>query len=506
MKFLNSPQEKTIYLNPKQLAFVKQPALRKVFLGGRGSGKSTVMGIEAFLRVRGLPRSKGFVLGLTYNQILTKFLPPMIDIWEQHCLNIDQHYVVGVRPPKDFKAPYQPPRKYENVISFFNGACIELISFDRKDASRGGNYDYGLFDEAVLLDKDRHDKEIVPAIRGNFKRFPAEFAHLHGSRVYVSSQAWTPKGEWIAELKNEMDNGKHLYHFVESTSWDNVAVLGEETIREWQRTLPYWTYQVEVMNQRLSAIPNSFYDELDEARHFYAEGFDYGNDDAGRVITTGTTDYDPARELHISLDFGSSICVATIHQDHQRFEGINLVNADCVIDQLFVKRDLSSVESRSLLVALVEKFAEAYPKHRGTLKVWGDYWGNNRQVNSNLTYFQEIEKLLRAKGYYTVVMANQPNPEHKLKHFIINRVLSEQEQGMPRVRFNKTKCKHLILSMQHAPLGHDFRKDKSSERNASLPQERATHLSDAFDYYLVGRYGYLFGGTGAAYTDPIGFM
>jgi len=112
-----------VYVNAKQAAIVQSTQPVKVWIGGRGSGKSTVHGVLDYLRVQYLPRAKWFKAGLTYNQILTKFLPPAIEVWERIGLYEHQgpakpgHFVIGRRPPAEWDSPWQPPRRFENGIS-----------------------------------------------------------------------------------------------------------------------------------------------------------------------------------------------------------------------------------------------------------------------------------------------------------------------------------------------------------------------------------------------------
>jgi hypothetical protein len=74
---------RNIYLNKKQLEFIQATQEDKGFCGGRGVGKSTLNGAECAVNSLEMPKSKGAILGLTYNQIMTKFLPPMTDMWKR---------------------------------------------------------------------------------------------------------------------------------------------------------------------------------------------------------------------------------------------------------------------------------------------------------------------------------------------------------------------------------------------------------------------------------------
>jgi hypothetical protein len=495
-----------VYVNPKQEAFLQSPAKEKIFIGGRGSGKSTCNGYQVYLYFLHLPRAKGFILGLTYNQILTKFLPPMMDVWAN--LNLHEysrenpwgHYVVGVKPPAHWAKPYQPPRKYEQVITFFNGFTIEFLSFDRKNHTRGGNYDFGIFDEAVLLNKERHDTEILPMIRGNIHRFPNNT--YHHQRVYTSSQSWLPSGEWVSDMGLAADSSNPYGTFyIESTAYDNVDVLGKDYLKMLERRLPYWTFQVEVMNQKISRRPGGFYEEFEENRHLYYDSFEYDNNNWGALTTVKDKDYSPLLPLELSFDFGGKICSVTIHQEHRSAEAWE----ERVINCFYRKHDLSQAESKSLILQLVEDIATYYKGHLGRILIRGDRNGNNRNANSSITYYEEIVGVLRRIGFKDVeVLVKGLDPAHQLKQYGINVLLREQDTKLPIIRINQNKCKDLVISMQAADMSDDFKKDKSSERK-DIPQEHATHLSDCFDNYFYPKYKHLFGSSGG-YSPEVIFV
>lgn len=504
-QLLTHSGSRQVYANPTQQKFLKSVARKKVWIGGRGTGKTTVAGIEQYLKFQTMPRSKGFILGLTYNQILTKFLPPMIDMWTRLGLKEHEsskrpgHYVIGKQPPSNWERPYLPPRKYENVISFFNGRCVEMLSFERTNSGLGGSYDDAFYDEAVLLDKTRHDKEIRPMIRGNIYRFSGN--PRHQQQIYTSTQSWLQKGYWVPDMALQVDPDDPLAMFyIESTTYDNIAVLGQQYIKDLERDLPYWTFQVEVMNRRLTRAVTGFYDEFKEDKHLYFDSFYYDNDAlSGMLVTKGDRDYNPEMPLAISFDFGARFTCCTVHQEDRDANGRPI---ERVINCFYRKRDNSQEQSRSLIAQVVEDFVSYYRNHRQMIHIYGDRNGNNMQANATTTYYQEIEKLLRGQGYTCQNMVHGLDAYHSVKHYAINRMLSEADPHLPLIRINQNRCKDLIISIQNAPVLEDYKKDKSSERK-DMPQEHATHLSDAFDAYFYGKYAKKFGNSATPAAEPM---
>lgn len=471
MRHLQSAK-KAVYVNKKQAQFLNARQKVKVFIGGRGSGKSTLAGFHIYQLLAMLPRSKGFILGLTYNQILTIFLPPILSALESMGIYENIHYVIGRRPPQGFAEPFQKVKNFENLISFFNGMVIQLISFDRKDVNRGGNNDWGVIDEAVLINQDRYSKELDATIRGNTYKYPAS-SYLHHSRIYLSSQSWLSSGDWVPDMSILAEQHPNDFFYIEGTAYDNIDAVGKSYVDNLRRTMSSIIFDVEVLNKRRSKLPNCFYDEFNADKHCYYESYSYSTNDAGIYVENANTDYNPKVVLELSFDFNAAFnsCVAAQ-------EGSNVLR---FINNFFVKN--------KTITHLVELIINHYRGHQAEIWIWGDRNGNNKQANSELTYFEQIRQQFIEAGFSVVVKVGEwLDPEHKLKHHTINTLLSERNAGLPSIRFNQLKCKYLIMSIEGAPVNDDFKKDKRSEKDLSLDQEKATHLSDAFDCIVYHKY------------------
>lgn len=432
----------------------------------------------------------------------------MIDVWSRCGLKEYRspkepgHYVIGRPAPPEWKTrPFAPPRDSSNVITFHNGRCIEMLSFDLRSNNLGGSYDTGSIDEAVLIDFDRHNKDIVPMIRGNTHRYKKGMAYnYHQQMNYVSTMAWLQKGMWVPDMKDRVNpSDPNDIFYIESTTHDNKHVLGDKYLKQLEADLPYWVYQVEIMNRRITKLPNGFYDQLNEDIHLYHDSYHYGHDENGALITTGDRDYRADTPLELSFDFGSKITCCTVHQAHQI--GSKLV--EHVINSFYRKRDLSTTGvTDSLMTGVVNDVITKYRGHKAQLVIWGDRNGNNMRADSNMTYYQEIQNAFRKEGFNVVLKVKGTDAFHQVKHFTMNQLLSETDPALPIIRFNQNTTKHVIISMQNAPVTADFKKDKSSERQ-NIDQLNATHLSDCIDNYFHHKYGHLFGRSSSAPTSPI---
>ena len=476
MKLNNQPQ-RAVYVNPKQLEFLQAKQKRRTFVGGRGSGKSTVLGHQTRQEFNFLPRAKVFLAGLTYNQILTKTLPSAMDAWAQNGLVEYEpklgygHFVVGKRPPVHWIKPFQQPRNFENAISFLNGYCIEMLSLDRPDTARGGNYDGGHMDESALIKREVVGKVLVPMIRANKHRFSH---YMHQTFCDYTSAAWLPQGQWIYETEVRAKEKPNEAFFLESTAYDNLAVLGAEYFANLKQELSQIEWDVEVMNMRLKKLPNSFYPNFLASRHCEWNTYHYIEQDNGLVVPTDS-DCDAGRGIELSWDFNAAFTSFLVCQEHG--------NEARILNALFVKQsDTNVVDAAATL------FCDTYEGHQCKhVTIWGDRNGNNKSAGSNYTFYEQIVNKLTARGWTCQMMVQGLDPDHRLKHFFLNEVLAETNPRLPIVRINQNKCKYLIISITQAPITADWKKDKTSEK-VLVQQEKATHLSDCFDNWLYKKY------------------
>jgi hypothetical protein len=481
--------QRRVYVNEKQRQFLSAKQKRRTYVGGRGSGKTSVAGHETRMEMNYLPRAKFFLAGLTYTQLRLNTVPAMEDSWKAHGLREYNerlgfgHYVVGKRPPADWLKPYQPPQTYENVVTFINGYTLQLLSMDRSELNRGGNFDGGHIDESALVKHEHVTKILSPMIRGNIYRFSH---HLHQTFCDYTSVPWLPSGQWVFNTEDLAKSEPDDYFFLESTAYDNLDVLGEKYLRNLRNGMSQLEWDIEVMNKRLTKLPNSFYPAFSEEKHGVWKTYTYQYDEATGLTIPTDSDRDPTRPIEASFDFNAAFTSMILCQEHG-------MEFRC-LDALWVTQSITSV-----LDALITKFCDAYEQHKAKhLVIYGDRNGNNKQANSNLTYYQQIQLKLQERGWSSDLMVQGLDPDHRLKHIAINELLAETNQRLPVIRINRNKAKFLIISIQQSPILPDWKKDKGSEKQ-NIPQERATHLSDCFDNIVYRKYGQLFGQVDAPY-------
>jgi hypothetical protein len=481
-----------IEYNLPQFAFTLSKAPIRVLEWGRGTGKSTILGRYIRDCVEQMPRSTGVLVASSFAQIKTRTLPSTISGLEQHGLYKDLHYYVGQRPPKWAKwpEPHEPPLDYKNCIIFWNGTVLNFLSQDSSGSSgRGLNIDWGLADEAALLDEKKFQTDFVLSMRGGKKKIAAypdgnwkyyKDCALHHSYVLATSTPITLSGRWIFKYEEQSIMDPAAVTYIKASSLTNKKNLSQAFFDNAKATLPDFIYNAEILNIRLPKIENGFYPLLSDTCHCY-------NDFNALDIMSGSTrdcskdeDIITTDPLIAGIDWGTAINCMVIAQGNT--STMNFLN------NIYVKYP-------KIVDDLVDEFLRYYEPHqRKELYLWYDPTGNINTANSRTTLAEQVRERLQKGGWKVYLMTTGRNNElHENKYHLWNNILKEEEGStFPIFRMNGSNCKELWISMSNAPakigMNESIRKDKSSEGKKSVKQEHATHFSDAGDVIIVGMY------------------
>lgn len=465
-------------------------------------------------------------------------------------------YVVCQKPPAGFLTPHEKILSFDNAISFINGHAAVLLSQDTN--SRGPNADFNITDEALTLNKDKFDEEVAPTNRGNEDIFGKQSKSpilKHHGLLFTSSMPYTSEQKWLLEFSNyyESEAGIRIFDiwnrivklqmqlldatenkdvklfkdiwgettrlrkqiapfvskdnvlFTLGNAFDNVKNLGMSYIMTQYKTMDLLTFMIEIMNLYLDKVDNCYY-SIDE-RHIYynatnddyirgvADNEDFNWDKLKNLDCRADQDCDPLKPIELTPDWGSKIALFEIAQERNfDFVTKQFVKTDNNINEFFVK---PQEEQDVMINSLVDKFCDYYEHHpTKRLIYYRDKYGDARRANSKKTYNQQaIDRLIR-RGW-NVEQKTHPGmepPQHD-KYLLWAYLLKESDSRYPKKRFNGTRCKYTLLSMNNTRVIEDssgkFTKDKRSERRTSVLPEEATHFGDAVDKRIWTKYNHL---------------
>lgn len=451
---------KRVYFNHRQIQFAMAPQKTKVWVGGRGSGKSA--GIALILRrgIEELPRGKCMFASSTLEQIMNSTLPPVLAKLEELGFRENIHYVIG-KPPlswweQDKCHPFSPPKEYENTMTFFNGFTVVFISTAKPKGKRGGSYDMAIVDEAAFVKAVTFKKVIVPMVRDNLYRFDST---MHHSIFLLTSQPTDADGKYVLAFEKEHEASPEDVLFLWTSARDNEVVLGEQWFKTMRQNMGYSDYLLEVENERQRKLPKSFYHTFDRDKHF------------GQKAAIN-----PDELIEVSWDFGGSFNCATLWQERDGYERC--------LGRFYTKDQQGKVNG------VVDAICERLKDHRFRyVRLWGEPRGKDSNPYSDDDLYTIIGKRFNAAGweYDDKVPQGQQAKKHKERHFFFEAVFTEGNPLLPKVRFN-AECEDVVIAIENTPIKNDFQKDKSKEDDPTFPQEHATHFTDTVDNYLVSKH------------------
>lgn len=461
----------------------------------RGSGKSTILGWVVKEAAYQLPRATGILVGQTYMQMLSRTLPSTKEGLEMFGFYEGIDFVVGRHGKKlGFEMPYQTPSKWENVIHFRNGFILVLVSLDNPNSGRGLNSYIVIGDEAALFDQERLFNNVQTTNRA--KKVWFEKCKLLNAEIFASSTPMTKKGRWFTDTELEISKAKKglkskvvnpdQWAFIKANAFSNAMNLSKDWFLRMKMKSPSIThYNAEILNIRPKLNLQSFYPQLNPDIHYYE---DYNNTylesigvkaDAKSFNCKQDGDLKKNKALIVELDWGvfNSMVVSQDDGVNWKFLKTFHVKSPKIIDDL-----------------IDEEFAPYYSSHsKKEIHLYYDRNGNNRQANSRLTLAEQAIAAFKRNGWKVIVKTPRTlDPPHNEKFVVVNYLLRYGgTKGLPNIRINMHNAYDLTVSLEDAPAkegSKGIQKDKSSERSKVIPQEHATHFTDAFDLAVYWRY------------------
>ena len=475
-------------------------------------------------------------------------------------------YVICRKPPEHFYEPHERVMSYENMITFSNGHALYLLS--QMAGARGPNADYNITDEALTINKIKFDQEAAATNRGNEEIFgfksPNPLLKHHGS-TFTSSMGYLPEHKWMSEfgsyydeeagirifeiwnkivglqlqlIKAHLDKDQKLcielwreatrlrktitpfvskdgVLFMLSNAFDNVHNLGFSYITKMYQVMDTTTFMIEMLNYYIDKVTNCYY-AIDERHVYYkADNDDYirgladNNDFDWDVLkkrhSLYDADCDPNQPIEITPDWGSKISLIEVSQERMYDFVTGLITkTDNNINEFYVKPDNND---DNMINTLMDNFCDYYRDHKKkVVRYTVDTYGDIRLANSTKTYNQHAISRLE-RNHWKVEIRKHPGkePPHNDKYLLWRYLLDETDPSLPKKRFNGTRCKYTLISMNNTAVIQKtsglFEKDKKSEARTSVLPEEATHFSDAVDKRIWTKYGNQLK-KGSAFINP----
>lgn len=533
METPNSSQK--VHYNRPQLLARAIDAKDERDIWGRGTGKSEGrLSVRALDMARLMPRCSFVNVANTYMQLLDRTLPPMLKHWQELGMQRDVDFWVRRFPDKSFglKMPYITPETAEHCVfiraSKNEVSVMRLVSQDRPASSSGLSVDGIIGDEARYLNRQKLEDELIPTNRGNERYFKG--CHLHHGTCYTSDMPNTPESKWLIEEEKKMDleavelikalqiqiskihttaraRGhytrpeestlkfykqelfklrKDLLYYSEASTLENIHIVGEDYIRRMRRQLSAAEFNRAILNVRPTTVEDGFYPYLAE-EHFYV-AIDNGFVDSFGEQLLGKNKFNDCRKdsdinysipLSVAPDFGGSFNCLVVGQRHH-------------MDFRFLKNFY--VKNPRRVKHLATDFDNYYKYFfKKEIVFYYDHTHYQKNPVSDLVPKDEIINELEGRGWKVYSRFVGQTPSFFTRHHLWNFGLVGDDPKVLRPIFNKYNTEELRNSMQNTQIkrgGRDpFEKNKQLERDTTVDQLEAPHLSDAADilYYAANQ-------------------
>jgi hypothetical protein len=540
-------EELAIHMNPKQIEAWVVDAKTTLLQWGRGTGKTFYIGYWTSHRAHVMPRSGGSIIAPTYTQILTKLAPSIIAAWDAMGLVENVHYFYNKFPPKNYRVPkaYSSILSPKYTVTFWNGSWIQFLSADRGIAN-GLSTDYQAFDECKMIKYDKF-REISLTARGNTSHFGGNY--YHGSSLLTTDAPRDPSGQWFKDFEKKMDiqmiqliteisltilqlkeeqkkskskrsiikAEKEIQHYntilnksreeaifySKASTIDNIHAIGPDQIFKYRRDMPSSEYKISVLNMDDVLMSNSFYSTLNADEHgYYGENVAFiealGVEVGDRNIVKdcrwkSPKHYNKELPLDIGMDYNSAInCLAVGQGNIKKYR---LLNSFFVLE-----------EKGKHLADVVKVFCEFYKHHRNkTVNYYYDHTAIGKDSTGRKVFFKVVEQGLKAEGWIVKKHRMPSASTHMARYQFWLDLLDKENKSLPQFFFDLDDAKQWQTSAEGTGvkfLENGFKKDKSSEtrRNANktlvVRPENSTHMGEAVDGLLFGKFGKSFTRTG----------
>jgi hypothetical protein len=459
-----------------------------LFLAGQGSGKTHCAGAISAILVSNFPNAKGLIAANTYDQLNRSTMYRIREVWEEtfKMSEWDEDkkigcYVIGIQPPKHFNTENHNFDRYNNIISFDNGAVVYIGSFDNYKALDGMEIGWSILDET----KDTKEEAVKEVIVGRLRQ----------KGMYVTSD-----GKLTDQSNgNEPFNPLYIFSSPAKVEWINEwfeldkfeaeineKIFSETTYFRKKHKNKFVTISSSYLNRdnlpsnylenQKANLNSSLQDMLIYGSPFSKSGGEFYKC-FNRELHTADTKYDPALGLHVSFDFNVNPYVTClVWQIHPRPGGGNKI---VLIDEIC----LSSPHNTT--AAACAELCRRYKGHtRRTMTVYGDPSGKkaDTRLEKGHNDFTIILGALREFEPRERVALSAPPVE--IRGAWINTVL-EKNIGELEIVIGR-HCKKTIADLTYGKEAPDRTKlkEKYKDPDTGAQVEKYHHCSDAMDYFL----------------------
>lgn len=516
----------TILLSEPQEAVYNSRKPLVLNMAGQGGGKTEMIPIIAAQFILRFPQIKGFIGANTFDQLAQATINKTTDAWLKYFgwgewdkkENPNGFYVVDKKPPAHFKR-FTRLKRYNNTISFANGALVLTGSLDNYKAHDGKEFGWAQLDEV----KDAKEEALTKVILGRLRQVGIYFDPANNNNLvyepnkdaaksaglvafnpcYVHTSPSYGGVEWLLKLfkidKKEQEiratlNDVYTYYqdegevtsvVIYQTHWneDNLP-LGHLKKERARMTAEEW--DMFILGIPFVKTGNEFYNEFNRAR---------------TVVKNIKPDF--GKRFHVTYDFNVMPYVTQIvaqvdtvfkwYNEHTGekydfledwhpralFKPIEVTRVK-ILKEFCLKPPQNETEQAADLLGQWLKLNGA----TSDIVVYGDGSGHNRITGmGSLTQYKIIKRVLN-KYYQNEIAAEKSNVGVLLRRKFMNRLFANK---IPTLEvYIDASCEQTIRDFEMLKQDVNGKlKEKEKDEATGITFEKIGHTSDAVDYLFA---------------------
>lgn len=415
------------------------------YIGGRGSGKSTTLGLFIVLMTE-LPYSVGLLTAPVFDTLNNTTMPGILEAFEMMGLVEGRDYVVGTPPRRWGIKVYQKLRKAK-CMYFRNGSVVILDGSDNYNKHRGIELDWVAIDEIGNLKEQALDV-YIGGLRGKATKRAGRQQKLLG----VGNPPEDP-------YQIEKWRGRPGVEVFTAPTHENAANLPPGYIARMRASYDQLTYEREVLGL-LKAVGG-----LLACYAMQHKAFPDGNYSDRKINATG--------DLFMTWDFNASSerPMSTLLVQRQRFEvGGKQIDLDVTVKE-FVNLGTDTHTQCDIIYDWLK--ASGF---RGKLHIRGDATGGDRARGSAATQsdYQVIETKFRSSGPWQFAGVKTRRTKRVKNRMTALNSRFRNADGEIRMLINPEQCPKLIEATKHL---------RWSSNQYDLEENAHKDPIDAFSYY-----------------------
>jgi hypothetical protein len=454
-----------------------------------------------------MPRSQAIFFSDTFERIHDRLIPNILSFIENEMGYVEgQDYVAFKKPPDHFEDSLIKLNKFDHVVSFESGFRLCCASQKVSGSANGYNAQALIVDETKFVKPSTITTEVLPAIRGARKYF----GHLpeYRSQWYFTDK-WEGDISWLLKLRDNHMNinlvkavitlqmklfelhqipdeeltpsiksqiisletrlqhiRRNLVYISDAKPFENFEFLGEKYYRDLKRDMSNLEYDIAILNHDPDKVAHSFYPAYIGIKHDYH--------------VNNTEDIQMGQPIAVALDYQWRITPMVAGQ-FGRLPGSDYKTFNVIAGVHSLHEDEGGIDKT------IANFCDLMKTIGYNLNIVYYVYDHTAVAKSpaNKPFYLLVEESFNKRGWSVEFVNIGKASEHHLRFESIKRMLVKE--GENAVKFNYKRTTHLRKAIQLAGAissGGKTKKDKSKEKNLSVPATDTTDYTEAFDQLL----------------------